>query len=111
MAQTTIWTLILSLALSTTVLAATAEENCQNKKLLALGRRDLCMQKERGRAVLGNTPNVAWCAEKFAKQIAAAERKVTCRWLDNGDGTVTDLNDNLQALAPVHGVESRRRLI
>jgi hypothetical protein len=96
MTKTTIWTLILSLALTSAAFAATDEEKCQKKKLLALGKRDLCLQKERGKEVLGKTPNVAGCSEKFDKQIAAAEKKATCRWLDNGDGTATDLNSGLQ---------------
>ena len=96
MTKTTIWTVILSLALTTAAFAATDEEKCQKKKLLALGKRDLCLQKERGKEVLGKTPNVAGCAEKFDKMIAAAEKKAACRWLDNGDGTATDLNSGLQ---------------
>jgi len=96
MTKPTIWTLILSLALTTAAFAATDEEKCQKKKLLALGKRDLCLQKERGKEVLGKTPNVAGCAEKFDKQIEKAEKKAACRWLDNGDGTATDLNSGLQ---------------
>lgn len=96
MTKTTIWTLILSLALTTAAFGATDEEKCQKKKLIALGKRDLCLQKERGKEVLGKTPNVAGCAEKFDKQIAAAEKKAACRWLDNGDGTASDLNSGLQ---------------
>ena len=96
MTKTTIWTLILTLALSSAAFAATDEEKCQKKKLLALGKRDLCLQKERSKEVLGKTPNVAGCAAKFDKQIAAAQKKATCRWLENGDGTATDLNSGLQ---------------
>ena len=96
MTKTTIWTLILSLALTSAAFAATDEEKCQKKKLLALGKRDLCLQQERAKEVLGKTPDVAKCAEKFDKMIAAAEKMATCRWLDNGDGTATDLNSGLQ---------------
>jgi hypothetical protein len=95
-AKTTIWTLILTLALTSAAFAATGEEKCQKKKLLALGKRDLCLQKERGKEVLGKTPDVANCAEKFDKMIASAEKVVACRWLDNGDGTATDLDSGLQ---------------
>ena len=94
--KTTIWSLIVSLALSSATFAATDEEKCQNKKLLALGKRGLCLEKERGKEVLGKTPNVAGCEEKFQKQLAAADNKVACRWLENGDGTATDLNTGLQ---------------
>ena len=101
MPKTTIWTLILSLALTTAAFAVTDEEKCQKKKLIALGKRDLCLQKERSKEVLGKTPNLAGCAEKLEKAItkaddAAAKKGVTCRWLENGDGTVTDLNSGLQ---------------
>ncbi len=96
MTKATIWTLILSLALTSAAFAATDEEKCQKKKLIALGKRDLCLQKERGKEVLGKTPDVAKCAEMFDKMIAAAEKVVTCRWLENGDGTATDLNSGLQ---------------
>lgn len=96
MAKMTIWTLILALAFTNAAGAATDEAKCQKKKLLALGKRHLCVQKERGKEVLGKTPNVATCAAKFDKRIAAAEKKTPCRWLDNGDGTATDLNSGLQ---------------
>lgn len=94
--KTTIWTLILSLALTSAAFAATAEEKCESKKLIALGKRALCLEKERGKEVLGKPTNVAGCEEKFQKQIAAADKKVACRWLEHGDGTVTDLNTGLQ---------------
>lgn len=96
MTKTTISTLILSLALTTTAFAATDEEKCQNKRLIALGKRSSCYDKQRGKEVLGKTPDTAKCDEKFDKQVAAAERKVACRWLENGDGTATDLNTGLQ---------------
>lgn len=86
----------LAFSFTTAALAATDEEKCEKKKLLALGKRELCLQKERAKEVLGKTPNVAGCAEKFDKGIAAAEKKATCRWLENGDGTATDLNSGLQ---------------
>ena len=96
MTKTTMCSLIVSLALSSAAFAATDEEKCQNKKLLALGKRALCLEKERGKEVLGKTTNVAGCGEKFQKQLAAADKKVACRWLENGDGTATDLNTGLQ---------------
>ncbi len=96
MTKTTIWTLILTLALTSAALAATDDEKCQKKKLIALGKRELCVQKERGKEVLGKTPDTAKCADKFDKMIAAAEKVVACRWLTNGDGTAIDLNSGLQ---------------
>lgn len=101
MTKTTVWTLNLPLALSSAAPAATDEERCQKKKLIALGKRDLCLQQERAKEVLGKTSDPAKCAEKFDKQItkadeAAAKKGASCRWLENGDGTATDLNSGLQ---------------
>lgn len=96
MSKTTLWILILSLALTPAALAATDAEKCQNKKLIALGKRALCYEKERGKKVLGKTPDTAKCEEKFDKQILAADKAAGCRWLVNGDGTATDLNTGLQ---------------
>ncbi|MDG1957415.1 MAG: hypothetical protein P8K07_02635, partial [Candidatus Binatia bacterium] len=53
----------LAFSFTTAALAATDEEKCEKKKLLALGKRELCLQKERAKEVLGKTPNVAGCAE------------------------------------------------
>lgn len=96
--KTTVWALILTsgLLLATTAQAVTDEEKCQKKKLIALGKLDLCIQKEAAKDVFGLTSNEAKCHEVFAKKIAQADKKVACRWLDNGDGTATDLNTGLQ---------------
>jgi hypothetical protein len=102
MSPTTIWTLVLTLALATTASAApTAEEKCQAAKLNALRKRTFCIEGERRKEVLGMTPGTAKCEEKFADAITnmdekAADAGTPCRWLDNGDGTVTDLNSGLQ---------------
>ena len=101
MIKTTIWALVMSLALTTASFAATDEEKCQQKKLLALGKRSLCLQKEQSKGVLGKSTNLAACTEKFARAIAkaneaAAKKDASCRWLDNGDGTATDLHTGLQ---------------
>jgi len=100
--RTTIWTLVLSLALASAAGAApTAEEECQAAKLNALRKRAFCIEGERRKEVLGKTPDVATCEEKFDKSItkadaAAAKKSTSCRWLDNTDGTATDLNNGLQ---------------
>jgi hypothetical protein len=102
MSRTTIWTLVLSLALVSAAGAApTDEEKCQKSKLNALGKRDLCRQKERGKEVTGSTSDPAKCEEKFTNAIMKADEKAakkgaSCRWLDNTDGTATDLNSGLQ---------------
>ena len=49
MPKTTIWTLILSLALTTAAFAATPEEKCQKALSLAWGKYELCVQKATGK--------------------------------------------------------------
>ena len=93
--------LVLSLPLVNPAFAATAEERCEKKKLLALGKRTLCLDQEISREVLGKTPDFARCAERFDKAIAdadkaAAKKGTSCRWLEPGDGTAVDLNTGLQ---------------
>ena len=109
------WSLVLIMAMAGSAGAAPTEEVCQKKKLLALGKRDLCLAKERGKEVQGKTPNFAKCALVFSKQIAVAEKAVACRWLTNGDGTATDLNTGLQwelktSDGSVHDVDNEYRL-
>jgi hypothetical protein len=100
--RTTIWTLILSLALGSAAGAApTSEQKCQAAKLNALRKRTFCIEGERRKEVLGMTTDTAECEEKLATAIAKADELATrngtpCRWLTNGDGTVTDLNNGLQ---------------
>jgi hypothetical protein len=102
MNRTTIWTLILSLALTSVAAAApTPEEKCQAAKLDALRKRTSCTVGERRKDVLGMPTNVATCEQKFASAIAkandaAAKKGASCRWLNEGDGTATDLDTGLQ---------------
>lgn len=98
----TISTLILSLSIASTAAAApTAEEKCQAAKLDALRKRSFCIEGEYRNEVLGKTPATAKCAAKFAKALAtadtaAAKKGASCRWIDRGDGTATDLHTGLQ---------------
>ena len=102
MIRTTIWTLILPLALGSAAMAApTNEAKCQGAKLQALRKRTFCIEGERRKEVLGKTSDTAKCEEKFAAAItksdeAAAKKGTSCHWLENGDGTATDLNSGLQ---------------
>jgi len=97
-----IWTLALSLTLASAAAAGpTAQQKCEGAKVTALANRAACRAGEQKNAILGKTPNLAKCAAGFAKAIAAADRNVakrsaSCRWLDNANGTVTDLNTGLQ---------------
>jgi hypothetical protein len=79
----------------------TVVEKCQVRKLQAIGKRDFCRAKENQKTVLGKTPNLEKCAVSFAKDLAAADKAAalhgtSCRWLEPGDGTATDLNTGLQ---------------
>lgn len=102
MRATALWTLILSLSIVSPVLAGPTDvEKCQAAKLNALRQRSSCLQGERRNAVVGKTPDLAKCEEGFVKAVAkadasAAKKKASCRWLDNADGTATDLNTGLQ---------------
>ena len=102
MIQPTIWSLIMLLALGSAASGAPSPaQKCQAAKLDALRKRTFCIEGERRKEVLGKIGDRAKCDEKFAKAITkvdeAAERKdASCRWLENGDGTATDLNSGLQ---------------
>ncbi|HZR80912.1 MAG TPA: DUF1566 domain-containing protein [Candidatus Binatia bacterium] len=100
--RATISTVILCLALVSAAAAApTAQERCQAAKIDAVRKRAFCTKGELRKDVLGLTPDVAKCDQKFATAItradtAAARKGASCRWLDNADGTATDLNTGLQ---------------
>ncbi|MFN8604287.1 MAG: DUF1566 domain-containing protein [Candidatus Binatia bacterium] len=102
MIRTLIGTLALSLTLVNAAAAGpTAQQKCEGAKVTALANRTACRAGERKNEILGKTPNLAKCAAGFAKALAAADnnaakRSASCRWLDNTDGTVTDLDTGLQ---------------
>jgi hypothetical protein len=77
-------------------LEAEAAGECEAKKLLALGKRELCLKQEAGRALLSRPSDPARCEARFAAALVRADRGEPCRWLVNGDGTATDLNSGLQ---------------
>jgi hypothetical protein len=95
-------TLLLSSALVGLAAAApTHEERCQAAKLQALRQRAFCIAGERRKAVLGKAPDLSRCDARFARAVAtadatAARKGASCRWLENGDGTATDLDSGLQ---------------
>ena len=102
MTYPTIGTLILSLALASAAgAAATPEVKCQAAKLKAVAKHDFCVGGERRKAVLGGTADTAKCESKLVTALtkadeSAANQSASCRWLDNADGTATDLNTGLQ---------------
>lgn len=102
MIRTSIWTLALCLVLASAAEAGpTAQQKCEASKVTALANRTACRAGEKKNEILGKPQNLAKCEEGFAKAVAAADknaakRSASCRWLDEGDGTVTDLNTGLQ---------------
>lgn len=95
-------TLTVALALASVAGAApTPEEKCIAAKLDAQRKKRFCVAGAQRAAILGKTADVAKCTTKFDKQIAAADKAAaakgtSCRWLDVGDGTATDLSTGLQ---------------
>ena len=95
-------TVALALAVASVAGAApTPEEKCIAAKLDAQRKKRFCVAGAQRAAILGKTADVAKCTTKFDKQIAAADKAAaakgtSCRWLDVGDGTATDLSTGLQ---------------
>jgi Protein of unknown function (DUF1566) len=69
--------------------AITAQEKCLANRVLARARLASCLGKSESRVIRGRPDTSTKCAATFtaALQKAAA---LSCRYLDNGDGTVTD---------------------
>lgn len=91
-----------ALLCSTAAHAGDATQKCQLAKLKAQGKLQSCLKKQRGNVVLGKTDESANCQTKFAAALqraddkaAAAETPTSCRYIDNLDGTVSDLNTGL----------------
>ena len=99
-------TLTVALALASVAGAApTPEEKCIAAKLDAQRKKRFCVAGAQRAAILGKTADVAKCTAKFDKQIAAADKAAaakgtSCRWLDDGDGTATDLSSVIDGRTP-----------
>src|SRR5215472_13683049 len=74
--------------------AADPVTKCQEKKLKAQGKLQLCLKKNSARVLAGLPDAAAACQTKFSDALTTAG--TACRFLDNGDGTVSDLNTGLQ---------------
>jgi hypothetical protein len=64
--------------------------DCQLLKIKAAADRAKCVAKQKGEQVKGNPFDVLSCETQFDAAIAAAGN--ACRYIDNGDGTVNDLD-------------------
>jgi len=67
---------------------------CQEQKLKAQGKLELCLKKNSAKVLGGKTDTSAACQMKF--QGALTKAGTACRYVDNGDGTVSDLDTGLQ---------------
>ena len=89
-------------ALSTSAAyAGLTAEACQAKKLKAQGKFLLCRAGELAKGAQGKPVDIADCTERFSDTVAklnaqAAGASIECRYQDNSDGTVTDLDTGLQ---------------
>lgn len=116
---TTLWT-------STGWAAATPEQKCQASKTKAVGKEAQCLAKQKAKEILGAVPNFVNCRTKFLADFTRAEVRAGpggcptegdaagiearvaaaaaasagalsgVRFVDNGDGTVTDHYTGLQ---------------
>lgn len=93
---------VVSLAVVTSALAeVTVYQKCQKAKILARGKWKDCRSGQRAKVVSGGTADLAKCDDKFAVKLVAAEKNIpvgeswVCRFVDNGDGTTSDLDTGL----------------
>jgi hypothetical protein len=76
--------------------AVSNQQKCENAKITARGKWRACRATERGKVVLGKVADYAKCDTKLAKAMGKAEAAVgPCRYVDNGDGTVSDIETGL----------------
>jgi len=81
--------------------AATPVQKCQEKKLKAQGKLQLCLKKSSAKVLGGKPDESAACQMKFTDALANVDAKAmkkgaSCHYIDNGDGTVSDLDTGLQ---------------
>ena len=106
MSRPVLWALVLSMifaAMPATARSAAQppELKCQAAKLTAIRKRDSCRVSARTNELVGKPADLEKCAASFTKAVGAADASAakaatSCRWLENGDGTATDLNSGLQ---------------
>ncbi len=102
------WTTRALVAIAVTVAGAAppagaglTAESCQARKLKEQGKYLACRASESAKALRGKPADLAACQARFADVAAklnsqAAASGVQCRYRDEGDGTVTDLDTGLQ---------------
>jgi hypothetical protein len=88
------------LVTSTAQAKVSPQRKCEAAKLKAQGKLQACLKKNSAKVLLGGTDGTADCQTKFQTALTKADTKATaastsCRFIDNGDGTVSDLNTGL----------------
>lgn len=101
MSRYTLLIIALILACGTTAHAAFTSETCLAQKRKAQGKFQKCRAIEDANALQGKPADLAKCSTKFQDKIAKLSEKASeigfgCRYLDNGNGTVTDYDTGLQ---------------
>ncbi|MBI3246546.1 MAG: DUF1566 domain-containing protein [Deltaproteobacteria bacterium] len=92
-----------SLSLSSSIASAGVDlaALCQAAKIKAAGKRVQCLALERAKTQLGRAADPGKCEADFDNALAkadaaAAAKGAACRYLDNGEGTISDLDTLLQ---------------
>ncbi len=78
----------------------TAQQKCERAKLKAQGTLQSCLKTSAASVIAGKADASATCQAKFTTALGKADAAATkagtsCRYLDNGDDTVSDLNTGL----------------
>ncbi len=94
--------IVVSVAVVTSALAdVTEHQKCQKAKILARGKWKSCRSGQRAKIVVGKTGDFTKCNATLAAKLVSAEKNLPadetwiCTWIDNGDGTVSDLDTGL----------------
>jgi hypothetical protein len=79
---------------------ATLSDVCLAKKVKAWGKLRQCQRNEQAKAIIGKASDPTKCQTAFDKTVgkldaSAAADGVACRYLSNGDGTITDTKTGL----------------
>jgi len=86
---------------ATTAQAALKTGGCLAKKSLAQGKLRQCLATANAKALQGKPADFEKCGTKFQEQITSLNEKarkagIECRYVDNGNDTVTDYDTGLQ---------------
>jgi Protein of unknown function (DUF1566) len=91
---------LLLLCADTAQAKITATQTCERSKLKAQGALEVCLKQNSANILLSQPDASATCWSNFNAALAkadatAAKAGASCRYVDNGDGTVSDLNTGL----------------